>query len=273
MAFLTLNGWDVPVSDGNAGVRFQQLGAVSRSYMGKLSGTRRAKVREWSCKTVLTAEADAVALEGLINGDGHVWSFDNDLYSSKGLGPLAGYSVTVSAAGGRFLGHVEVGSGTNLSFNPVYDLVEYTLLVWKKEGGVWYNYGIDDAGNQYENGATHTPIGADDVTNWFTFSSGNFILHGKDLAGVNAAAPYDDLVIVPYRMPLAQIAAIYGLGAAHSSLPEISASGDVMPQTSATVIGELSEASFVQAMTGSGFASNVRALNFVLREVRQAGTV
>ena len=76
MAFLTINGWTVPVKDGGARLTYRQLGRQSRSYMGVLSGTYRSKVREWSLQTTIQDEATAEALEGLVDGTGHTWPFD-----------------------------------------------------------------------------------------------------------------------------------------------------------------------------------------------------
>lgn len=273
MAFLEINGWSIPAANGRVSVSYEKLGAVGRSYMGKLLGTRRAKVRRWSVETTIVEPGTATAIEHLINGAGQVWSFDRDLYSSKGLGPQSGYSVTVSATGGKYGGHVEVASGTSLIYDPNLGGVPYTVLVWKEEGGVWYHYGINSSGTQYKNGAAHTAIPADDVTNWFTQSLTTFAIEGKDIAGANAAAKYDDFLIVPYLMPLAQISAVYNLGAAHPTTPQIRVGGDIVSQDLSVVhcIGDVGSSQYVQGATGGSFQSNLHRLSFTLNEVDQAG--
>jgi hypothetical protein len=274
MAFLTLNGWTVPVADGQASVSYRQLGRQSRSYMGKLSGTYRSKVREWRLKTTLQDEETSEALEGLIAGSGQTWSFDNDLYSSKGLGPVTGYTITVTAAGGKLTGYVTVASNTSLAYLVTNDIVPYTMMVWKKHGGTWYHYAIDIAGTQYKNGVVHVPGAGDSVANWFAYSGGYFTIQGKDIAGVNAAADYDDLVIVPYTMPLAQILAAYTTGNAgqpFSLLPALWLQGDLIPATlpgAVSVMGEMGENAYLQAMFDGSFQDNLRTLDFVLREVQ-----
>ena len=273
MAFLQINGVTIDVADGGASVGYEKFGAVDRSYMGKLRGTRRSKVRRWSISTIVSDPAVAAAIEGMINGDGQVWSFDNDLYSSKGLGPQSGYGVTVSATGGKYGGHVSVDSGTSLIFDPSLGAVPFTVMIWKKSGATWDHYGIDSLGVQYKNGAVHAPIVADDVLNWFTQSLSTFAIEGKTQAGVAAAAPYDDLLILPYLSPLSQVQAIYGLGSAHPSTPQVLVGGDIVSNDIAPVyaIGDVAEAEFVQGSFGGSFQNNLHRLKLTLREVEQAG--
>jgi hypothetical protein len=275
MAFLTINGWDVPIADGQASLVYQQLGRQSRSYSGVLSGTYRAKVREWKLQTTLEDEASAEAIEGLIDGTGHVWTFDNDLYSSKGLGPATGYSVTVAAAGGKIGGMATVASNTAISWAATSVNVPWTLLAWKKDlAGAWQHYGLNVTGTQFKNGAEHTPAAGDSVANWAVHSSGNFSLLGKGIDGANAAAFYDELVIVPYLMPIDQIAATYTeavAGRGFSALPVLKLTGDCVAETYSgplSVIGEMGNNAFVQAMYSGSFQSNLRRMDFVLREVQ-----
>lgn len=274
MPFLAINGWTVPVADGEARVSFDKLGAAQRSYNGVLRGTRRAKVRQWEVTTTIKTNANAIAFEASASGDGQVWSFDNDLFSSKGLAPDAGYNVTLSATGGKYGGYVQVSSNTNLTYSVDLGQVSWTMLVWKEEGGVYYHYGINSDGTQYKNGAVHSAVPTDNVTEWFTGSTSSMSLRGKDIAGTNANAKYDDFVVMPFTMPLAQIAAVYNLGLAHPLAPQVLVSGDLLggPGTGPVyAIGNVDSAEFVQVFGDDGFAANYRRVNAQFSEVKQQG--
>ena len=274
MAFLTINGYDVPIANGQASLNYQKLGRQSRSYQGVLSGTYRARVREWTLQTDIMDEANIEALVGLIDGTGHTWTFDNDLFSSKGLGPNSGYSVTVSTTGGKVGGFMTVATTTNIGWNTFGVNVPYTVMVWKKDlGGNWQHYAINTTGDQFKNGASHTPVAGDNITHWFAYSAGSITLVGKEIDGTNGAAHYDELVAVPYIMPLAQITAAYNenvAGRGHSLLPAINITGDCVSTTYSgpvPMIGNVGNNTFIQAQYGASFQSNLRRVNFTLSEI------
>lgn len=275
MAFLTINGWDIPIADGNASMAYRQLGRQSRSYTGILSGTYRAKVREWQVQTTIQDESASEAIEGLIDGTGHTWTFDNDLYSSKGLGPVSGYTATVAAAGGKVGGMLTVVSNTNIAWWATSAHVPWTFMTWKKDlVGTWRHYALTVTGTQYKDGAVHVPGAGDTILNWSAESSGAFTIIGKGIDGVNANAYYDDMVVVPYIMPAEQIAAAYTEGAAgrgFSLLPVLKLTGDCVAEAYSgplSVVGEMSNNEFIQAVYSGTFQSNLRRMDFVLREVQ-----
>jgi len=256
MAFCELNGWAVPVAEGGASVTQRGLGSIQRAFSGWASGERRALVRDFKLTTPPQDEATANALESLAAGLGESWSFDNDLWGSKGTGPNTGYTVTLSAVGGKYGGKVQVNAGSSLAYAIAPSV--YTLLVWRFNGATWDHYGIDSSGAQWKNGAAHTPIGTDDVTNFTTFGASSFSIDGKDAGGVNAASDYDDLVFVPWVMPAAEVSGHYGSGVAFAPLPALNLTGDIIPQSFSVVIGApSSEALQVVALSGSNLGRTV----------------
>ncbi|MCP3105591.1 hypothetical protein LZ198_42785, partial [Myxococcus sp. K15C18031901] len=98
MPFLSLNGIPVPVTEGRR--RQVNIGTDSRAFSGAYRLGRRAVRQEWEFKTPPLPADDALALRGLIAGDGHTLAFDGDTYSSRGLGP--GTSVGLVYPGARF---------------------------------------------------------------------------------------------------------------------------------------------------------------------------
>jgi hypothetical protein len=64
-----------------------EIGSQERSFSGGLLRSRRAVKRKWSVKTAPLSRSDAEALKGALLSRGHVFPFDDDAYSHKGLGP------------------------------------------------------------------------------------------------------------------------------------------------------------------------------------------
>lgn len=92
MAFLRINGHTVPVEVDSATTQFVEVGNSLKSYDGTTINLRRRLKRVLSFTTIPLSQADSVALEGLVRGEGEYWSYDEAstgeyLYSSRGVGP------------------------------------------------------------------------------------------------------------------------------------------------------------------------------------------
>lgn len=260
MSFLAINGLTINVSEGGASISRAGFGEdLTRAFSGNLQPERTGMARTFGISTVLETPEEKAALAGLISGQGHHWSFDATLYSGKGLPPNSGYAITMYAGGGKVGGYVSVNSGGTLAYDYTTD-ADFTMFVWKKEGVNWlqYAYVYDvsaGAATQYKNGAGHTPAGADNITNWYGYSSGTHTLSGKDISGSNGHAPYDELIIVPYAMTETMVAAFYALingGTGFSSLPRLNMTGTIVPETTLSVVGLLgSESMRTASLTGN----------------------
>ena len=271
MPFLAINGLTINIADESASVNREPFGEdESRAFSGRLQPNRRGLIRRFDLEVPLENYQDQIPLAGLISGEGHHWSFDANLYSSKGLGPNSGYTVTMSATGGKVGGHVQVTSGQTLTYNYATSS-DFTMLVWKENGGAYLQYAyVNDASAgsviQYKSGAPHTPAGTDNITNWYSFSSGVHTLMGKDIAGTNGNAKYDELLIVPYAMTATMVASFYALvngGTAFSDLPKLNLTGDIIPETTLEVVGTLP----TQRLRSAGVTGNVGStLTFELVE-------
>lgn len=108
MAYLTINGYEIPVLQGGQ-VSYQDIGSRERAFDGTLLVDRRATKRVWKYRTKPVSELVREQIIGLVRGDGDHWSFDADKYSDKGLavsseteGHLS--PVAATAADGRAIG-------------------------------------------------------------------------------------------------------------------------------------------------------------------------
>ena len=99
MAFLRLNGVTIPVSDKQGSLKIQERSMRTRSHAGDYRTDVITENRKYEFSTTPLTEMEALAFEGLINGDGDVLTFDDTTASSKGLDasgtPLVSYSSTV----------------------------------------------------------------------------------------------------------------------------------------------------------------------------------
>jgi hypothetical protein len=85
MAFLTLNGVDIPIADRGLTVSYTEIGQKGRAYDGTQRSTVRAVKREWKCKTSLLPYADSEFYRAIIQGLGERWTFaSSDLFGVKG---------------------------------------------------------------------------------------------------------------------------------------------------------------------------------------------
>lgn len=269
MSYLSLSGFEVPVAAASATFENTALGERSRSFSGQALPNRRALVRNFSCTTTLQSRADILPLIGLIEGNGHKWSFDNDLYSSKGLGPQAGYTITMSAAGGvAGGGYMQVTSAQTIGWRKV-QYGDWSMLVYKYTGGAWHQYVYTyDASTatalQYKDGLPHTPIAGDSILNWFTVTgSADFVFSGKDIDGVNGNSRYDELVIVPWLMTASMVAAFHantGIGGMpFSELPLLWVTGSIIPDGPVQFVGAPVSGAFQPASVAAG---DMLALDF-----------
>ena len=87
MSFLRVNGWAIPMRDQSAEEEHVMGGDFARSFSGSPLSDERFDKRIWSGQTPPVTEMVALAIRGAVRGLGHLWSFDSDLYSSKGLTP------------------------------------------------------------------------------------------------------------------------------------------------------------------------------------------
>lgn len=280
MPYLALNGFTVPVRATGATFENLALGEAYRSFGGQLVPNRRSLSREFEIQTTVDTPGAARSLVGLVQGEGHKWAFNSDLYSSKGLGPQAGYAVTMSATGGvAGGGYVQVTSAQTIGWR-VLQYGDFSMMVYKYTGGAWvqYVYTFDMSTAtvaQYKNGLPHTPAGGDNITNWFTYtaSTGDFAFAGKDIDGTNGNSRYDELVIVPYLLTAEMVLAFNTETKTNArpfgETPQLNVSGDIIPDGPIPFIGSMAEGNFemaqVSATEAFGIAMTFRLLEFAGR--------
>lgn len=260
--FLTVNGLVVPVAlnsfeEGEPEV----IGASERAASGGLVESLVATKRAAAFKTTPQLASVAEAWNQLLRGEGERWSFDADLYGSKG-------STTTTTTGiARSTVYKKHGAASlDVSFSNTFTLPgsyssHYSVLVWKYDAGAWNHYAISYNGAQtvYRNGANY----GSSIASWFSASGGTITITGPDY--------FDDLVVMPFALPASWLAAIYSWHNANpwSALPTLRVAGDAIPDPAGYRLckGVVKGANLMRGALGGTKYSNLTQLSVGLLEV------
>lgn len=98
MAFLRLNGVTIPVSHKRGSSTIQERSMRTRSHAGDYRTDVITENRKYEFSTPPLTEMEALAFEGLINGDGDILTFDDTIATSKGIVPALVLGVTADVS-------------------------------------------------------------------------------------------------------------------------------------------------------------------------------
>jgi hypothetical protein len=261
MPFLTVNGLAASVAEDSMKETPRDIGSTETAFDGTLRKSRQSTKTDLEYETPPMSSADALAWRGLLTGKGEVWSFDSSLYGSKGLGPSASTAATVSAAQSKFGGSSLrlVGTTGTITY-PVSIPVAFTVMYWNKiNAAAWKHSIFASDGSSFENGIqgvfTHPLL---------TVSVASTVV----LAETNAWTSYvDDLVVFPFVIPPSW-AAVFGVAAtAFPSLPKLTLGGDIIQESSRTVLGDVSGTKPLRGILNGVNAVTHRTMSVSLREV------
>jgi hypothetical protein len=98
MAFLTLNGIPLELARVSRANVYTQGAQGGRGFSGALFGGAAARKREWTCTTLPLTPAESVAVQGLVEGAGERWTFEDSTFSADS-GRLPATNVGVSPSG------------------------------------------------------------------------------------------------------------------------------------------------------------------------------
>lgn len=214
----------------------RDIGGVEDASDGSKVVTRIARKLDLTFTSIPLLSADAVAFEGLICGLGEHWSFDTSLYGSKGLGPSGTIDAIQTAGTPKFgAGVLRLSATTGtITFagaaqGPGGTFRKYTVMVWRRESGVWHHYIVTSSGHKWLDG-----VRADGTsTTWLVVTAVG------DVTIVNTAGAtqdYDDLVVLPYEI-VDYWGEIFGVAtSAFSNLPDLNASGLLVTEATTRIV-------------------------------------
>ena len=211
MAFLTLNGIELPALVNSGERDDMEIGeGLSRAFDGSVQRSTRGHKRVWSLQSLADVPGVSQAFVALLQGRGHRWSFDTDLYSDLGLGP-ASASLTSIGSGGRWGNCMSFTSSSgSLSYAGLAGPSGFTLLAWHEDSGLWNDYeltwnGAGTLTNVYKNGAVQATTLPAFITS-FTIATGTLVLASNASATSRA---FDDMVAWPFEAPAAWLPQVY----------------------------------------------------------------
>lgn len=264
MSWLKVNGIELArlVAAGMPDGKRRDIGDQGEAADGTTRVTRQTRKRDLNFETVPLGRADALAWEGLLMGEGNVWSFDASLYSSKGIpildGGVAAVQATFKKYGAKAL-QVTAGEAVNSSGLQLGSV--WTVSVWAaKEDGVFQHYVVRSDGLVWTGGA----LGDGDA---FNSNAAVAVFSGELQLSASFSMPwiyFDDVVVCPYLWPLNWAAQVFVAGAPFGPAPFLICAGDVISEAATrTMIGKESDE---KIMIAAGDRDR-RKLTFSLVEV------
>jgi hypothetical protein len=259
MSFLTINGLTVSIQ-GEPVINPDIKENRRTTYNGDTRIIRKYNKDSWELETTMMTADKADNLRGLMDGEGHYFSFDSDLYSFKGLSPESGYSVTLLGSGGKYSGGLQVD--TDIDYDFSYSN-EYTVVFWRAtaSGNTFNHYAFNSDNTKYYNGSENAGVS---IT-FANMDSDGLLTLDNDSDG--NADVFDDLIVVPFIMTENMISAIYNLGEAYSNLPRLKINGDMLGNNQTICEGIVNNQPYQPFRSGGSFNNNGQRVSFTLFEV------
>lgn len=231
-------------------VEQRDIGAVSTAVDGTSRVTRSARKLDLSFMSVPLTTAAAHAWRCFLTGEGEVWSFDANLYGSKGTAASAITNAVQSAGAAKFgAGKLSVGATTGsitflAAINSWGNSSAWTVGVWRYEGGAWHHYLVRSDGAKWLDGVRDDAA----TTTWMSVSNGSVTITNT----TGSAVLYDDLVVLPFLVPEDWPAQWVAADAAFGLLPFHAATGEwVTEQATRTVMGLVETSSKMKVADGT----------------------
>ena len=225
MAYLTLNGWQIPVLRGSSDSSFVTGATVARrSFAGGVFRSERWRKRQVSVSTSPQSKRIAEDIANMVAGLGWSWSFNEsstEWQYSDGKGTElteAGTTATWLSSGGKFGGYIVANSDVSLAWANGFD-GRYTVAVWRNVSSTWTHYVVSYDGSTTRKWVDGTRNDAASTT-WLTVDSTSVTLSGG-----GTDDEYDDLVILPYTISDARGDA-WPQTYAYPAIPQVEAEGE-----------------------------------------------
>ena len=188
--FWRVNGFPLPIEDATPKLTHDQHGAAGPAVRNRPTRRRRGIPRRWIGTTGLFSEEEADSMEGLIEGHGHHFPFDDDAASTAGLNLEAGGSFTITTPGDdppRFgRGYLQV-DGSSITWDARLIDGKHTISYWRATLPDWEQVVVRADGAKWLAGVRNDAL----VTTELVVSGGAMALD-------NSFDGYDDLVIMPF---------------------------------------------------------------------------
>jgi hypothetical protein len=234
MAHLSVNG--IALECSTSAWEPMRLGEVARSLNGAPRSSVRVRKRDYrfTTDTTGTEVEEAQALQSLVEGEGHAWTFESDLASSRGLLPLAtSGTVTVGLVGGVHSQCLFAQAGAEVTWALGHS-GSWTALYFREESGTFAHYVVRNTLGTVEVWRNDEKTDVDPGV--ITLPGGNL-----QLEAAGADETIDDLVFLPYAVPDNWPGPLweYHMLNEWPALPFVRASGPGVPSGGIAAIGQV----------------------------------
>lgn len=286
MTFCTINSINIPIEDGAAGADVDIFGRPARGILGHGTGSLSKSKRIYNLKVPVVSNADFLAYQGLVSGQGHVMPLQENCYTADGISAVADGSLSgafTAAGASSFDGgsYYFTKPGVVTSFYwPYEDLWPFGLLAddlnpgytiaWVTSSntpGVPHNLlAVNDEQIGYKNGVAVAYSGP-------TWAAAGLldVAFGANGVGISNASGdtylnrYHEIVFLPFRLSSTQMIDITTREKRFGNLPYVTLSGDIVNSASVTCIGTSGTSDFVPSTFSGVFGAN-NNLSFTLQE-------
>lgn len=229
MSALLINYISFPASVQNFQETTREIGETTNAFDGTIRKSRIAIKSDFKfSSTVALTNAEGFAWDKLIQGTNQHWSWDSDLYSSRGLGPVAGYTANQQTSVKR------LGAGA-LRFNGSSKTISYAAVLGSSwtyalhrstdAGSTWTHYLVTSGGHKWVDGVRNDAA----TTTFAAVSSGTLTL-------TDTNTYMDDLVAFPFAFPDSWGTSVYdffsnsagGASGAYPGGPKLVVQGDLV---------------------------------------------
>lgn len=205
MAFLEVNELRLPVKIDTPERFPEERGLKADSWDGRTIRVINKRVNRFELETTPLTDTAGDMFYEILQGRGHFYPFDVDLYSSKGLSPSAWDSYTITS-GKHNSGIYFTDTGSFIL--PTGD---WTVSFWMYSETTWTHYVVDSTDTVYVDNATGS------LPNGITISDNNINFFERQIS---------DLIILPCLVTTSFITSRYESTRQFSLLPHLKLSGD-----------------------------------------------
>lgn len=279
MAFLTVNGWQIHVTNASARRRLRRVGRRERSFRGQLRDASAYVRRSWTVEACLLDPDDAKALEHMLLGHGHFVDLADGLQASTSLMPEPGWPAGITLNPGTYgahgLGFLRIPAsvtGNALAYDAQLG-AEWTVIVWRYAGaGDWLATALRSDGSAYRDGepvddhGRPLALGGDGL---YPRVEGGVCTIVKDSGDEELL---DDLTILPYRASDAMLEAVTSTSAGKfGPCSAVRLSGDMVGAHPARILAlaDVDDIDIVQqtSVRGLGWVNSAALIRFTVDEI------
>lgn len=202
-----INGIYVEIERNSPNMETIPVSDIEKSYHGSRRGIVKTPKRFEGVTSSYLSKRKGEAIYTLLSRRGDFWSFDNDIWSSKGMKAVIDESNHTIKAGGKFNDYIEITDDLVL---PLYDKFEHkwTVSFWRLESTVWHHYIIQsDDKNYKDTEEIAKPAWITVTTNSLTFN--------------NTADSIDEVFVFPSLVDLAMVNSWYNFDKQFPDYPHL----------------------------------------------------